>query len=140
MHSFAYSACEYSIFLYTHVGFVLLVKYMGTKTIYQPFLWMTCVCWNHRNSIGVVNLKTLLLQVRAYTYRGYYKVARKYEYYFRVFLSYDQKSEQANREHINPAGKHTRFSCVTYFDIFTSGYTENTSVLVTFGIDEKYGK
>ena len=31
------------------------------------------------------------------------------------FLLNGQKSEQANREHINPAGKHVRFSCVTYF-------------------------
>ena len=28
-------------------------------------------------------------------------------------------SKQANREHINPAGKHTRFSRVTYFFIFS---------------------
>ena len=32
-------------------------------------------------------------------------------------LLYGQKSEQANIEHINPAGKHTRFSRVTYFFI-----------------------
>ena len=30
-------------------------------------------------------------------------------------LLYGQKSEQVNREQINPAGEHTRFSCVTYF-------------------------
>ena len=35
------------------------------------------------------------------------------------FILYGQKSEQTNREHINPAGKHTRFSRVTYFFIFT---------------------
>ena len=33
------------------------------------------------------------------------------------FLLCGQKSEQANREHINPAGKHTRFSRVIYFFI-----------------------
>ena len=33
------------------------------------------------------------------------------------FLLYDQKSKQANREHINPAEKHARFSRVTYFFI-----------------------
>ena len=65
-------------------------------------------------------------------YRGYYTVARRYEYYFRVvkqtfFLLHGQKSEQANTEHINPAGKHTRFSCVT---ILTRENMENTSVLV----------
>ena len=31
------------------------------------------------------------------------------------FLLNGQKSEQANREHRNPAGKHMRFSRVTYF-------------------------
>ena len=31
------------------------------------------------------------------------------------FLLYGQKSEQVNKEHINAAGKRTRFSCVTYF-------------------------
>ena len=47
------------------------------------------------------------------------------------FLLYSQKSEQANRERINPAGKHTRFSRVTYFfHIFTSENMENLSVLV----------
>ena len=35
------------------------------------------------------------------------------------FLLYGQKSEQANREHINPAGKHTRFSRVTYFFMYS---------------------
>ena len=45
------------------------------------------------------------------------------------FLLYGQKSEQANREHVNPAGKHTRFPRVTY-SIFTSENMENTSVLV----------
>ena len=33
------------------------------------------------------------------------------------FLLLGQKSEQANREHINAAGKHTLFSRVTYFFI-----------------------
>ena len=33
------------------------------------------------------------------------------------FLLYGQKSGQANREHINPAGKHTPFSRVIYFFI-----------------------
>ena len=38
---------------------------------------------------------------------------------YRVMFSllYDQKSEQANREHFKTAGKHTRFSRVTYFFI-----------------------
>ena len=46
------------------------------------------------------------------------------------FLLYGQKSEQANREHINPVGKHTRFSRVTcFFQIFTCENIENTSVL-----------
>ena len=39
--------------------------------------------------------------------------------------------EQANREHINPRGKHTRFSSVTYFfHVFTSENMGDTSVLV----------
>ena len=42
------------------------------------------------------------------------------------FLLYGQKSEQANREHKNPVGKHTHFSRVTYFfHIFTSENMEN---------------
>ena len=46
------------------------------------------------------------------------------------YLLYGQKSEQANSEHINPAGKHTRFSRVPYF--FISSLVKNmedTSVL-----------
>ena len=81
-------------------------------------------------------------------------MARRYEYCvqheklifisssYRVmfFLLYGQKSKQANREHRNPAGKHTPFSRVTYFFIsslvkiffrfFTSENMENTSALV----------
>ena len=67
-------------------------------------------------------------------------MARRYEYYFRVvkycfqlnekiififsrhrvmfFLLYGQKSEQANRENRNLAGKHARFSRVTFFSYF----------------------
>ena len=36
-------------------------------------------------------------------------------YRVKLFLLYGQKSEQVNKEHINPAGKRTRFSRVTYF-------------------------
>ena len=43
------------------------------------------------------------------------------------FLLYGQKSEQANREHRNPAEKHTRY---IFFYIFTGENMENTSVLV----------
>ena len=59
-------------------------------------------------------------------FKGYYTVAQRYEYYCLFqhekiifiysscyvifFLLYGQKSEQANRDHINPVGKHTRFS------------------------------
>ena len=43
------------------------------------------------------------------------------------FLLYGQKSEQANREHRNLAGKHT---CYIFFYIFTGENMENTSVLV----------
>ena len=42
-------------------------------------------------------------------------------------LLHGQKSEQGNREHIDPAGKHTRY---IFFHIFTSENMENTSVLV----------
>ena len=40
-------------------------------------------------------------------------------------LLYGQKSEQANREHSNTAGKHTRY---IFFHIFASQNMENTSV------------
>ena len=61
-------------------------------------------------------------------YRGYFKVARRYEYYFPVVKTiYGQKSEQANREDINPAGKCARY---IFFHIFTSKNMENVSVLV----------
>ena len=46
------------------------------------------------------------------------------------FLLFGLKSEQANREHVNPAGKPTRFSRVIFFHIFASENMENTSVLV----------
>ena len=47
------------------------------------------------------------------------------------FLLYGEKSEQANREHINPAVKHTRFSRVAYFfHIFTSENMKNTRLRV----------
>ena len=66
-------------------------------------------------------------------YRGYYTVARRYEYYFRVvktifFILYGQKSGQANRK---SRGK-TRafFTRYIFFHIFTSENMENMSVLV----------
>ena len=34
-------------------------------------------------------------------------------YHIIFFLLYGQKLKQASREHINPTGKHTRFSRVT---------------------------
>ena len=43
------------------------------------------------------------------------------------FLLCGQKSEQANRKHINPAAKHTRY---ILFHIFNSENMESTSVLV----------
>ena len=42
------------------------------------------------------------------------------------FLLSGLKSEQANREHRNPAGKHRRY----FFHIFTTENMENASVLV----------
>ena len=44
------------------------------------------------------------------------------------FLLYGQKSEQANREHINPVGKQTCFSRVTYF--FISSLVKIWKILV----------
>ena len=47
-----------------------------------------------------------------------------------MVLLYGQRSEQANREHRNPVGKHAFFTCYIFFYIFTSENMENTSVLV----------
>ena len=46
------------------------------------------------------------------------------------FLLYGQKSEQANREHINPAIKQAFFTRYIFFHMSTSENMENTSVLV----------
>ena len=43
------------------------------------------------------------------------------------FILYGQKSKQANREHINPAGKHTHY---IFFHISSSESMETTSVLL----------
>ena len=45
------------------------------------------------------------------------------------FILYGQKSEQANKEHINPAGNTRVFHALHIFHIFTSENVENTSVL-----------
>ena len=49
------------------------------------------------------------------------------------FLLYGQKSEQANREHINPAGKHSRFSRVTCFFISSLVKIWKVPVFLVYG-------